>query len=231
MNRKKIGILGGMGPEALSDMYLAICKYYQVNFGAKYDRDFPPMVMYSVPIPDVVESIENEQKTLEMLIEAGKTLQDDNCDFIVIACNSVQFLLQDIRKAIVIPVVGIADTVARNLKAKGYKKVGILATETTINKKIYNDELNKIDIELIAPDNDQQTIVTDVIMTQLAGNTSQSETEKLVKVTESLKQNGAEAILIACTDLPLVITQKDTQIPLINCTEIYANEAAKLSSI
>lgn len=112
MNKKKIGILGGMGPEALSDMYMAICKYYQVNFGAKYDKDFPPMIMYSVPIPDVVESIENEQETLVTLIEAAKTLQEDNCDFIVIACNSVQFLLDEIRNKITVPVIGIAEMVS-----------------------------------------------------------------------------------------------------------------------
>lgn len=231
MNKKKIGILGGMGPEALSDMYLAICKYYQTNFGAKYDKDFPPMIMYSVPIPDVVESIENDQETLETLVEAAKTLQGDKCDFLVIACNSVQFLLNDIRAKISIPVIGIAETVAKELKDKGYKRVGILATQTTISKKVYDEELRKVSIELVSPDGENQEIVTQVIMTQLSGKASQKETELLLKVIDSLKQKGAEAILIACTDLPLIIKQDDTQIPLVNCTEIYANETARLSSL
>src|ERR1700730_14418523 len=128
-----------MGPEALSDMYLAICKYYQIHFGAKYDKDFPPMIMYSVPIPDVVESLENEQDTLDSLIDASKTLQGDNCDFIVIACNSVQFLLNELRSQITIPIIGIAETVAKELKGMMYKKVGILATQTTILKKVYDE--------------------------------------------------------------------------------------------
>lgn len=231
MKKKKIGILGGMGPEALSDMYLAICKYYQVNFNAKYDKDFPPMIMYSVPIPDVVESIENEQETLIALTDASKILQVDGCDFIVIACNSVQFLLDDIRKKISIPIIGIAETVAKELQTKGYKKVGILATQTTIGKKIYDEELNKIGVSLLSPDEDNQNVVTEVIMTQLSGKASSRETQKLKNVVDILKRNGAEAILIACTDLPLVIKQADTAIPLINCTEIYANETARLSSI
>ena len=231
MKKKKIGILGGMGPEALSDMYLAICKYYQVNFNAKYDKDFPPMIIYSVPIPDVVESIENEQETLIALTDASKILQVDGCDFIVIACNSVQFLLDDIRKKISIPIIGIAETVAKELQTKGYKKVGILATQTTIGKKIYDEELNKIGVSLLSPDEDNQNVVTEVIMTQLSGKASSRETQKLKNVVDILKRNGAEAILIACTDLPLVIKQADTAIPLINCTEIYANETARLSSI
>ncbi len=231
MKKKKIGILGGMGPEALSDMYLAICKYYQMNFNAKYDKDFPPMIMYSVPIPDVVESIENEQETLIALTDASKILQVDGCDFIVIACNSVQFLLDDIRKKISIPIIGIAETVAKELQTKGYKKVGILATQTTIGKKIYDEELNKIGVSLLSPDEDNQNVVTEVIMTLLSGKASSRETQKLKNVVDILKRNGAEAILIACTDLPLVIKQADTAIPLINCTEIYANETARLSSI
>ena len=230
MNKKKIGILGGMGPEALSDMYMLICKYYQTKFGAKYDKDFPPMIMYSVPIPDVVESLENEQETLEILIQASKTLQDDGCDFIVIACNSVQFLLDDIRKEISVPIVGIAETVAQEIKPKGYKSVGILATQTTIKKGFYTNELNKVGIEVITPDDKQQTLITEVIMKQLAGKASNTETKTLVDVINSLVEKGAEAILIACTDLPLVVTQKDTQIPIINCTEIYANETARLSA-
>lgn len=230
MNKKKIGILGGMGPEALSDMYMLICKYYQIEFGAKYDKDFPPMIMYSIPIPDVVESLENEQETLEILIQASKTLQDDGCDFIVIACNSVQFLLDDIRKEINIPIIGIAQTVARDIKPKGYKSVGILATQTTVKKRFYSIELNKVGISVITPDDKEQALVTETIMKQLAGKASDNETKILVGVINSLVEKGAEAILIACTDLPLVVTQKDTQIPIINCTEIYANETARISA-
>jgi aspartate racemase len=230
MKKKKIGIIGGMGPEALSDMYLAICKYYQVNFDAKYDRDFPSIIMYSVPIPDVVESVEDEKETLEMLINAAQTLEEGNCDFIVIACNSVQFLLPEIKEQLKTPLIGIAETVAQNIKDSNYKKVGILATQTTINKKIYNEELNQIGIELITPDIKDQEIVTDVIMKQLSGKATKKETKKLKTVIENLKLRTAEAILIACTDLPLVIRQRDTGIKLINCTELYANEVALLSA-
>jgi len=231
MNTKnKIGILGGMGPEALSDMYLAICKYYQDHFGAKYDKDFPPMIMYSVPIPDVVESLENEQEILKELINTAKILEEDGCDFIVIACNSVQFLLNDIKAQITIPIIGIAETVAKDIKQIGYKKVGILSTQTTINKKVYDEEMNKIGIELLAPSAEQQGIVTEVIMNQLSGKATSKDTQKLVQVVDSLTQKDAGAVLIACTDLPFVIKQSDVDIPLVNCTYIYANEAARLSA-
>ena len=226
---KTIGILGGMGAEATVDLYMGIWKYYQNNFGAKYDIDFPPMIIYSIPIPDVVESLENEQVTLEMLQNTAKNLENNGCDFIVIACNTVQFLLENIRQAVNIPIIGIAEVNAKHLKTKGIKKVGILATEVAIEKQVYDGAMTNIGISLIKPTAEDQEIVTEVIMTQLAGKTTRSETNKLANIAEHLKFQGAEAILLACTDLPLVINQKDTDVPLINCTETYVNEAAKLS--
>jgi len=226
---KTIGILGGMGAEATVDLYMGIWKYYQNNFGAKYDIDFPPMIIYSIPIPDVVESLENEQVTLEMLQNTAKNLENNGCDFIVIACNTVQFLLENIRQAVNIPIIGIAEVNAKHLKTKGIKKVGILATEVAIEKQVYDGAMTNIGISLIKPTAEDQEIVTEVIMTQLAGKTTRSETNKLANIAEHLKFQGAEAILLACTDLPLVINQKDTDVPLINCTETYVNEAAKLA--
>lgn len=229
MNKKTIGILGGMGAEATVDLYMGIWKYYQDNFGAKYDKDFPPVIIYSVPIPDVVESLENEKITLDMLIKTAQTLERGGCDFIVIACNTVQFLLDEIKKSVKIPVIGIAKVNADYLKNKGYKKAGILATRVTLDKKVYDNDLNSIGIELIRPDEASQDVVTEVIMTQLAGKATRTETDKLVQVINNLKQRGAEAVLLACTDLPLVIKQEDTQVPIVNCTETYANETARLS--
>lgn len=227
---KTIGILGGMGAEATSDLYLKICKFYQDHLGAKQDRDFPPIMIYSVPIPDVVESLENEELTLEMLQHAAQVLEKGGCDFIVVACNTVQFLLEPLRESVGIPIVGIAESAAEYLREKNLKRVGILSTETTIQKRIYDDVMGDIGVELIKPSVEDQAIITEVIMAQLSGKTTSVETERLVMIAEHLKSFGAEAVLLACTDLPLIIGQKNTRVPLVNCTEIYANEAAGLSA-
>ncbi len=229
-NYKTIGILGGMGAEATVDLYMGIWKYFQTNFDAKYDDDFPAVIIYSVPIPDVVENVESEQTTKDMLQKTAKILEDGGCAFIVIACNTVQFLLEDIRSVVKIPVIGIAETNAKYLSDKGTSRVGILSTKATIDKKVYDAAMEKIGIELIRPNEEDQNIVTEVIMNQLAGKATSQDTEKLVGVAKNLQTLGAEAVLLACTDLPLVISQKDTDVPLVNCTETYANETARLSS-
>jgi len=227
---KTIGILGGMGAEATVDLYMGIWKYFQDNFNAKFDDEFPPVIIYSIPIPDVVKSLENKKITTKMLQDAARSLEKSGCDFIVIVCNSVQFLLSEIRQTVKIPIIGIAEVSIRSLKNKKIRRVGILSTSITIEKQIYERELKKIGICLIKPTKKEQEIITKTIMTQLAGQTTKKETEKLIKIAENLKSKGAETVLLACTDLPLIINQKDTEIPLINCTEIYANEIAQISA-
>lgn len=229
-NKKTIGIIGGMGPEGTADLYMKIVKYYQTNFNAKYDKDFPAFIIYSAPVPDVVESLENEETTLKMLSKAAQVLEGDGCDFIVIACNTVQFLLEKIRSSVSIPIMGIAEVNAEFAKKKGYKKVGILATQATIEKKVYGNEFDKNNIEIVKPSSEDQDKVTRVIMAQLAGKAANTERQILIEIAGRLKEQGAQTVLIACTDLPPIIKQSDVDIPLIDCTEIYANEAAKLSA-
>jgi aspartate racemase len=227
-DKKTIGILGGMGPEATADLYMKIVRYYQKNFNAKYDRDFPPFIIFSIPIPDVVESLENESMILDMLKNASKKLEENKCDFIVIACNTVQYLLDDIRKSIKIPVLGIAEVNAKYIKNK-FKRVGILGTKATIEKGVYQISFQEIGIEIIKPDENDQKNITEVIMNILAGKPTEKEICKLSGAINNLKKMGAEAILIACTELPLILRQKDFDIPLIDCTQVYADEAARLS--
>jgi aspartate racemase len=229
-NYKKIGIIGGMGPEAMTDLYMKIVNYFQENFGAKYDRDFPEFFLHSVPVPDVVESLENESETLRMLSDSAKKLQKNGCDFIVIACNSVQFLLEQIRKSVSISVVGIAQANAEYIHQKGLKKIGILATKTTIGRNVYDEDFEKFGISLVRPNDKDQKIVTEVIMTQLARKITPKDKSALISVIGNLKKEGAEAILLACTDLPLVIQKTDIGIPLIDCNEIYAKKSGKLAS-
>lgn len=228
--KKTIGIIGGMGPEGTADLYMKIIKYYQNNFGAKYDKDFPEIFIDSVPIPDVVESLENEKTTFKMLTTAVIKLQNAGCDFIVIACNTVQFLLKPLQREVNIPILGIASTTAQYLVNKNVSKVGILATSTTLTKEVYDQELKEKGGVLIKPNNQEQLILTEVIMNQLAGKTSQLDKEKLTKIVINMKGRGAETVLIACTDLPMVVNQIDIDIKLIDYTQIYADEAARFAN-
>jgi aspartate racemase len=228
-NKKQIGIIGGMGPEGTVDLYLKIINYYQQNYAAKYDADFPSIIIYSLPIPDVVESLKNENKTKELLIQAVKVLENSGCDFIIIACSTVQFLLNEVRQAVSIPILGIAEICFDFIKQKKYQAIGILATQTTIRKKIYQNKFQNSDIKLITPSQKDQKIITKIIMKQLAGKIKSKEKNELETIINNFKNKGCEVVLIACTDLPPITKKIKTNIPLIDCSEIYAQEVAKIS--
>ncbi len=227
---KTIGIIGGQGPTATADIYLRIVKYYQDNFKTRHVGDFPPMIIFSVPTPDLVERVEDEKLIFNLIAVAIKKLEKDGSDFIIIACNALQYLLKSFQALVKIPIIGIAPTVAEYIKDKGYKSVGILAADTTISKKVYDPFLGEKGIKLIKPDQTDQNIVESVILDEYSGKTSVKNTEKVKTVTEKLYKNGVDAVLLACTELPLILKQKDVNFPLIDCNEIYALKAAELSS-
>jgi len=226
---KTIGIIGGQGPSSTADFYMRIVKYYQDNFGARYVRDFPPMIIFSVPTPDLVESIEDEEKMM-MIADAIKKMEHDGCDFIVIVCNSLQYLLERLQAEIKIPIIGIAPIIAEYVKKKGYKTVGILSTETTIKKKIYDPYFQKNKIKLVVPKDTDQNNLIEVILNEFNGKTSIKDKEKLKTVVNNLQKDGVDAILLACTEFPMILKQRDVDLPLIDCNEIYAQKTGQLSS-
>ena len=219
---KTIGILGGMGPEATADLYISVIRIFQKECGAKYDSDFPPFFMYSLPIPDVVEGTENEKATIALLKMGVKKLESIGVDFIAIACNTVQCYLDELRAAVSIPILSIPLETMREIKKKEYKNVGLLATKTTVNKKLFDREATKIGITICNPDKEQQKTVTTMIMDTLAGKNKKENKEKLKKITAELEERGAEAIILGCTDLPIILKQEDVDIELFNTTDILA---------
>lgn len=227
---KTIGIIGGQGPVSTADFYMHIVKYYQDKFGARYVRDFPPMIIFSVPTPDLVESVENEELTFSMIADATKRLERDGSDFIIIVCNSLQYLIGRLQALVKIPIISIAPISVEYIKNKGYKTVGILATDTTIKKRVYDSSLNEKGIKLVIPNEVDQNSVAEVILNEIGGRVTTKDTEKLKKVVRNLQKGGAAAIMLACTELPLVLKQRDVNIPLIDCNELYAQKTAQYSS-
>lgn len=220
MNKKIIGILGGMGPESTAMFYQSVIQQCQKQYGAQYDEDYPEIFIYNLPIPDVVEGIKNPSKILPPLIKGVKKLELIGVDLIVIPCNTVQYFYDNIKNSISVPLLNIVEETAKKIRSKNYKKVGLLATITTIENKIYERILNKFGIETIVPE--EQNRVTKIILNILAGKKLESDKLELKKIIKKMEQNGAEAIILGCTDIPALLTQKDVNIDLFDSTEILA---------
>ncbi len=221
---KTIGILGGMGPEATAATYQEIIRLFQEKYNAKYDSDFPEIVVVSKPIPDVVENLENPEQTVRMLLQGIEQLKIAGADFAIIACNTVQIFIEELRQKTNLQILSIPEEVAKVLKTNN---VALLATEATINARIFDKELQRKNIVLTKPDQKQQGALTKIIMNILNGNKSEDDRAELVFMIDQLKCQGAEAVILGCTDLPLLVSQEDISIPVIDTIKVIAAAAVR----
>jgi len=217
-----IGILGGMGPESTADTYMKMISYCQKKYGARLDEDFPPILIYSMPVPDVVEKKDNDPEVLDALRSGIKKLDDAGADFSIIPCNSMQGFVPELRKDFT--VLSIVEETLLEAKKTNIKTWGILATEVTVGKGYFQKAFEEAGLRIVEPDPKEQAIVTRAIRQILCGE--KKDPKKLLEqAAYSLKSKGAGGILLACTDLPLVVSDEISGLVAIDTTDVIARAA------
>lgn len=224
---KSVGIIGGLGPETTAEFYMNIIKK-----NSKQSIGHPRILIHNVPMPfsleeDIVKNSKSEDKLLPLLIEGLDILQD-KVDFIVIPCNTAHIFVDEVRKKSRIPVLSIIEEVAKEVKNGNLKKVGILATSKTIQSKIFDSKLIASNIQCVNPDEDDQRRISEIIHLILKGMKSKELTLELLEIVNKLEDKGAEAIVLGCTDLQLLLKQTDSPIKLIDTMEVLADSVVKL---
>lgn len=225
---KTIGILGGVGPQTTAKVYLSIIKLIRESGEEKY----PPIVIYNLPFPFVIEHEAivqgiNSEKMIPYLIDGAKILEKSGVDFGILPCNTLHKYMEEIRKAVKFPFISILEETALTLKDRKVKKVGILATETTIESKIYEDVLRNNGINILYPSKNEQNIVNNIIVELLNETESNLQREKLESVCNILHGREAEIILLACTDLQLIASDIKISVPIVDTTEILINASVR----
>ena len=207
---KTIGILGGMGPAATADLMMKI-----VNMtDAACDQDHIPMIIDSnTRIPDRTAAIKGigESPVAEMLASARR-LENAGADFIIVPCNTAHYFLPGIEDEISIPFVRMPVETANLLKQKGVKTAAVLATEGTILSGQYDKVLSEKGIRTLNPSPEQQEKLMSLIYDYIKkGITDPSELprDEISEIVEDLESQGAEALLLACTELPLAFEIMD----------------------
>lgn len=221
---KTIGMLGGMGPESTSYTYMRLIRYCQERYGARLDSDFPPIIMYSMPVPDVVEEGSDDQEVLARLDEGLGRLMKAGASFSFIACNTMQGFIPSLRKKY--DLLSIVDETVREASA-GPKNWGILATPVTVRKGFYQQAFRKAGLNLLAPSPSDQKEVTSAIREILAGTDMARPCSRLTSVVRSLEKQGTEGVLLACTDLPIAIRQDDMQVKLLDTADVIARASVE----
>jgi aspartate racemase len=220
--KRKIGIIGGVGPQATSVLYSEIMHFAQKKYKARDNDDYPYIVIESVPIPDFISDKKQINEAEHMLEKTVKNLEKVGCERICIASNTVHLLLPKLQKVTKVPFISMIDLVARRCKKIGFKKVGIVASSMTIGMELYKEELEKYGIEIVRPNVKQREIIDKIIRYVLAGADNGRERKEYIGILHDLMDNGAEGIILGCTELPLAINYEALGNKVVNSMKVLA---------
>ncbi|MBA7534884.1 Aspartate racemase [subsurface metagenome] len=227
MPEKIIGILGGMGPEATIDLFYKIIK----STPAEKDQDHLRIIIDNNPkIPDRTTAILGKgEDLLPALRETAKNLEKAGADFIIIPCNTAHYFLSSIQKSVRIPVLNMIEEAAKETQQRisPIQKVGLLASIGVYKTKIYHQQFEKFNIEVIYPEEKDKGEVMKAIYAVKAGNLSEGIKRNIIKIAQKLIDKGAEAIIAGCTEIPLILKEGDVAVPLIDPTQVLAKAAVQ----
>lgn len=222
---KKIGILGGMSAESTVTYYQYITRTYTERFN---DYRYPEIIIYSMTFQDYADWPTNGQWDLIIagLTEASKKLEQAGADFIVIACNTVHKVFDQIQANVDIPMLSLTETVKDAILARGIRSVGLLGTKVTMENSFYRDSLSRAKIEMLIPDADERELANTIIYSELVnGVVKESSQKEFLRIISKLSERGAEGIILGCTELGMMITESNCSLPLFDSTLIHAEAA------
>ncbi len=224
---KTVGVLGGMGPLATVDFLNRLVKLTPVH----KDQEHIKLIIYMNPqIPDRTRAIMKKGKSpTTELKKSLRLLENSGADFIVIPCVTVHFWLNEARKAVRIPVLDIVELVITNIKKKkGIKRVGILATTGTLSTEILQRPLLDLGYQVIIPEREiQKNLVMKTIYGIKKGKPNRKMKPLFRKSCTHLIKKGAQLIILACTELPILYSGFRSSIPILDINELLALETIK----
>ena len=227
---KIIGVLGGMGPVASSNLYSKLIKYAQQEYGAVQDFDYPPIIIYSLPLLGFDETgIVDEKLVRGQLIEGVKKLESAGCELIIIGCNTVHAYYAEMQSAVNVPIFNIIEETKKRVLEFGYKKVGLFASESTNKLELYQKRFADSNIEVVSPTEKQQKVLNNIIEHVMGGHQKDEDIIALKDIVRDYVKQGAEAIVMGCTEIPMAINQTHTDIKLFDTIEIIVQCAVDYS--
>ena len=219
-----------MSWESTVDYYRAINQGIKEALGGLHSAK---IVLYSVDF----ESIEKMQRSgdwagaANLLIEAANNIQAAGADFMLICTNTMHKVAPQIESAIDIPLLHIADATAQALESAGIKTVGLLGTAFTMEQDFYKGRLiEQFGLQVLTPDQEDRKVIHNVIYDELClGKRQANSKTEYLRIVEALENRGAEAVILGCTEIGLLIKQADTKTRLFDTTRIHAQKAVEIA--
>jgi len=224
---KVIGLIGGMSWESTAPYYRIINQEIRRRLGGLHSAR---CVLWSFDFAEIEELQHggNWERLTERMIEAGSALEKAGADFLVICTNTMHITAEKLQAAVAAPLLHIADATADAIRAAGLKKVGLLGTRFTMERDFYAGRLrDHCGIETVIPDETDRRIVHDVIYRELCvGRATAASRDQYRTIIQRLVDEGAQGIVLGCTEIGLLVKAEDCPAPLFDTATIHAEAAA-----
>lgn len=226
---KTIGLIGGMSWESTQTYYRLLNQKVREKLGGHHSAK---LVLYSVDFSEI-ETLQHQgnwDQTAEILMSAAQSVQSAGADFLLICTNTMHKVAPQIEQAVSLPLLHIADATAKVLLRDGLNCVGLLGTKFTMEQPFYRERLQQHGIKVIVPDDAQRDIVHSVIYEELCqGVINPDSKAAYLAVVDSLADNEAQAVILGCTEIGLLIQGQDTEVKLYDTTELHAEQAVEFA--
>lgn len=222
---KTIGLLGGMSWESTQSYYRLINEGVKSQLGGLHSAR---LILYSVDFAEIeaMQHRDDWEGTARLLVAAATSLQAAGADFLLIGTNTMHKVAPQIAEAVELPLLHIADATADSLKKHGIDSVGLLGTRFTMEQTFYRERLEKADIRVLIPEPEERDEIHRVIYQELCQGEIRADSRAgYLEVVDRLADRGAQAVILGCTEIGLLLQQTDTNVPLFDTTEIHAHAA------
>lgn len=221
--KKAVGIIGGMGPMATCDLMKKIIDNTQA------DRDQAHIRLYvdsNTNIPDRTAAIlgKGADPRPAMAESAGK-LQTMGADLLIVPCNTAHFFLPDVQKTVQIPILNMQKETAKHLLEQGITTIAVLATDGTVQSGLYDRALKEAGITPVYPDEAEQKMIMSLIYDYVKAGKNFEDLDKIHAMVAHLQSQGAQGLILGCTELPIAFEPWQTALPTFDPTLILARAA------
>lgn len=220
---KTIGLLGGMSWESTLTYYQAINRAVSERLGKLHSAK---IILNSVDFHEIeqLQASGDWHRAGEILASAAKSIDAAGADCILICTNTMHKVAQQVTNATPLPLLHIAEATGKQLKKDGVNKVALLGTNFTMEQDFYKQKLiDDFDLSVIIPDRDQRSVIHSVIYEELClGKVVSASKSAYLEIIDSLVANGAEAVILGCTEIGLLVSGQDCDVPIYDTTMIHA---------
>ena len=226
---KTIGLIGGMSWVSTADYYRYINEMVQKRLGGVSSAE---ILLHSLNF-DPIEHLQvtDDWDTMgSILANSALKLERAGADCVLICTNTMHKVAPVVEAVLKVPLIHIADATAAAVKAESKRSIGLLGTRYTMESAFLRERIEENGLEVIIPNANERTVIHNIIYNELVKNVFTDESrDAYVRIIEALEARSAQAMLLACTEIPMLVKQTDTSVPLIDPTYIHAKAAVEFA--